>query len=99
MEPEVVARSLSHQRSRSRACYSAFVSAIKAYVKNGRLVLDEPTSLPEGAEVRLWMVDGDDLDDEDRAALHEAIREGFEDAKAGRTIDAADWAAELRARS
>lgn len=76
------------------------MSAINARVKNGRLVLDEPTSLPEGAEVRLWVVEGDDLDDDDdRAALHEAIREGLDDATNGRTIDADEWAAELRARS
>ena len=74
------------------------MSALKAHVKNGRIVLDEPTTLPEGAEVRLWVVDGDDLDDEERAALHEAIREGLDDAKAGRTIDADDWVAELRLR-
>jgi hypothetical protein len=74
------------------------VSAIKAQVKNGRLVLDEATTLPDGAEVRLWIVEGDDLDDEERAALHDAIREGIADAKAGRTINADDWAAELRSR-
>lgn len=75
------------------------MSAINARVKNGRLVVDEPTTLPEGAEIRLWVVEGDDLDDEERAALHESIREGLEDAKAGRTIDADAWAAELRART
>jgi hypothetical protein len=74
------------------------MAALNARVKNGRLVLDEPTTFPEGAEVRLWVVEGDDLDDEDRAALHDAIREGIEDAKAGRTIDAGEWAAELRSR-
>jgi hypothetical protein len=74
------------------------MSAINARVKNGRLVLDEPTSLPEGAEVRVWVIEGDDLDDADRAALHDAIAEGLADAKAGRTIDADEWAAELRAR-
>ena len=74
------------------------MAALNAHVKNGRLVLDEPTTLPEGANVRLWVVEGDDLDDEDRAALHDAIREGIEDAKAGRTIDADEWAAELRSR-
>jgi predicted DNA-binding antitoxin AbrB/MazE fold protein len=68
-------------------------------VKNGRLKLDEPTDLPEGTRVPLEVADAwDDLDDEERATLHEAIREGFEDAKAGRTIDAKEWAAELRAR-
>lgn len=75
------------------------VSAIKAHVKNGRIVVDEPTELPEGSEVKLWVVEGDDLDDPERDALHRAIRDGFADAKAGRTDDALEWAAELRARS
>jgi hypothetical protein len=70
-----------------------------AHVKNGRLTLDEPTDLPEGTVVPLEIADDwDDLGDEDRAALHAAISEGFEDAKAGRTIDAEQWAAELRSR-
>jgi hypothetical protein len=42
--------------------------------------------------------DWDDLDDAERGDLHAALREGFEDAKAGRTIDAEQWAAELRSR-
>ena len=70
-----------------------------ARVRNGRLVLDEPTDLKEGTAVPLEIADDwDELDYEDREALHEAIREGFEDAKAGRTIDADQWAARLRAR-
>ena len=32
---------------------------LKARVINGRLVLDAPTNLPEGAEVELAVVDGD----------------------------------------
>jgi hypothetical protein len=74
------------------------VNALKAHVKEGRLVLDEPTSLPEGAEVQLWVVEGDDLEGDERNALHDAIRQGLEDAKTGRTIDADQWAAELRSR-
>jgi hypothetical protein len=70
-----------------------------ARVKNGRLTLDEPTDLPEGTAVPLEIVDDwDDLDDADRAALHEALRQGFEEAKAGRTIDAEQWILELRSR-
>jgi hypothetical protein len=42
--------------------------------------------------------DCEDVDDAERADLHEALRKGFEDAKAGRTIDAKQWAAQLRAR-
>jgi hypothetical protein len=45
---------------------------VRARVKNGRLVLDEPTDLPEGAEVELEAV-GDDLDPEDRVRLHAAL--------------------------
>lgn len=75
------------------------MSALKARVENGRLVLDEPTDLPDGTVVPLQIADDwDDLDDAERAELHEAIREGFEDAKAGRTIDAEQWAAALRSR-
>jgi hypothetical protein len=51
------------------------------------------------AEIRLWVVEGDDLDEDERAALHDSIRESFEDAKAGRTMDAAEFAAKLRDRS
>ena len=75
------------------------MSALKARVENGRFKLDEATDLPEGMVVPLEIADDwDDLDDEERAALHEALRESFEDAKAGRTIDAKEWAAELRSR-
>jgi hypothetical protein len=50
--------------------------AFKARVQGGRIVLDEPTNLPEGAEVRLLAVDGDDLDEQDRKELHAAIEAG-----------------------
>ncbi len=72
---------------------------MRALVKNGRLTLDEPTDLPDGTLVPLEVAgDWDDLDDQERAALHDALREGFEEAKAGHTIDAEQWAAELRSR-
>jgi hypothetical protein len=77
--------------------------ALKAHVKNGRLVLDEPTDLPEGEVVELVPVDevlasgGDYLDDQDRERLHESIREGIEQMKAGQLIDADEALAELRA--
>ena len=80
------------------------MSALKARVENGRLKLDEPTNLPEGQVIELIPLDevistdGDDLDDEERAALHESIREGIEDMEAGRTVDARTAIAELRSR-
>ena len=72
---------------------------IKAKVHAGRLVLDVPTELPEGAEVELLPLDpGDWLDEADRAALHEALRESEADVENGRLVDADVILKELRAR-
>ncbi len=77
--------------------------ALKAHVKNGRLVLDEPTDLPEGEVVELVPVDevlaggGDYLDDEERERLHDSLRESIEQMKAGQLIDADEALAQLRA--
>lgn len=76
---------------------------LKAHVHNGRLVLDEPTDLPEGEVIELVpidevLADGTDcLDDEERERLHESLRESIQQMKAGQTIDAAEALAELRA--
>jgi len=70
--------------------------AVKARVRGGRLVLDEPTDLPEGAEVQLAMVDGDELDEEQRAALHTAIAEAERELDAGRAVTEEDLWARLR---
>jgi hypothetical protein len=43
-------------------------------VKNGRLVLDEPTDLPEGAEVDVLVID-DELTAEERVELHASLRQ------------------------
>ena len=72
---------------------------LKARVKAGRLVVDEPTELPEGTEIELLPLDpGDWLDDADRAALHEALQASDEDARAGRLVDAETVLRELRSR-
>ncbi|MBI3494235.1 MAG: hypothetical protein HY047_21010 [Acidobacteria bacterium] len=72
---------------------------IKGRVHAGRLVVDEPTSLPEGTEVELLPLDpGDWLDASDRAALHAALAQSQADVAAGRLIDAADVLKRLRAR-
>jgi hypothetical protein len=70
---------------------------LKAHVHNGRLVLDEPTDLPEGEVVYLQPVEADELDAEERARLHEALRESIEQMRSGQTLDAAEALAELRA--
>lgn len=72
---------------------------IKARVRAGRLVVDEPTDLPEGTELELLPLDpGDWLDEADRAALHHALRESNADVAAGRLIDAEDILKEIRSR-
>jgi hypothetical protein len=55
------------------------MQAVKGIVKNGRLVVNEPTELPEGEVVELVPLDevlasgADYLDEEERARRHEAI--------------------------
>jgi hypothetical protein len=72
---------------------------LKARVRAGRLVVDEPTDLPEGTEVELLPLDpGDWLDEADRQALHEALRQSDADVAAGRLTDAAHVLNELRSR-
>jgi hypothetical protein len=75
---------------------------LKAHVHNGRLVLDEPTDLPEGDVVYLQRLDSivaadrDDLDDEERAALHRELEVSIAEADARETDDFATVIAEMR---
>ena len=72
---------------------------IKARVNAGRLVVDEPTDLPDGTELELLPLDpGDWLDDADRVALHKALRDSNADVAAGRLVDADEILRELRSR-
>ena len=70
---------------------------LKARVQKGRLVVDEPTDLPEGTEVELLPLDpGDWLSDEDRSALHRVLVASNAEVEAGRVIDATEVLRELR---
>jgi len=70
---------------------------LKARVRNGRLVLNQPTELPEGTEVDLLCLDpGDWMDPADRAALHATLLESQEDVKAGRLIEGEEVLKSLR---
>jgi hypothetical protein len=73
---------------------------LRAHVKNGRLVLDEPTDLPEGEVIELVRADaeGDERDDDDRAALDESLRVSIEQMNNGQLIDGDEALAKLRAR-
>jgi len=75
------------------------MSGLRAKVKQGRLVLDEPTDLPEGTILQLVVDDeGDDLDEAERQALNAAIARAWESAKAGKGRRADAIVDELRAR-
>ena len=80
---------------RSPRCYPFGMLTVRARVKNGRLVLDEPTDLPEGAEVELEAV-GDDLDPEDRVRLHAALDAADDELRAGKGIPGERILAALR---
>lgn len=69
---------------------------LKARVRNGRFVLDDPaTDLPEGTEVELVVV-GNELDE--RASPLDAIEEGAADIERGDYVDGIAFADELLAR-
>ena len=66
-------------------------------MRGGRLVVDEPTDLPEGIEIDLVDVASwDGLDDEGRARLHDALSASEDDVRAGRLADADEVFAKLR---
>jgi len=72
---------------------------IRARVKNGRLVVDEPTDLPEGLVLDLVIDDeGDELSEDERKVLHAAIQRGWRSVEQGQRIAADDVLRELRSR-
>ena len=77
--------------------YAAAMHSLKAHVENGRLKLDEPTDLPEGAEVDIAVL-GDDLSPKERADLHASLDRALDDSEARRGVDALEYLAQYRAR-
>lgn len=72
---------------------------IRARVKNGRLIVDEPTDLPEGMVLDLVIDDeGDELSEEERRVLHAAIQRGWQSVEQGKGISADEVVRELRSR-
>lgn len=76
----------------------SFMRAFKAHVENGRIVVDEPTDLPDGTELYVVPLrEGDELDDDERAALHAAIEEAEGELDAGQVVSEEELWARLRA--
>ena len=58
------------------------MSGVRARVQNGRLLVDEPISLPEGTVIDLVMDDeGDDLEDAERRARDAAVAVAWQQAQ------------------
>jgi hypothetical protein len=77
--------------------YSGDMTPLRARVQDGRLRLDQPTGLPEGTELDLVIDDeGDDLTEDERQALHEALSRSWTSARAGKLRPAAAIIDELR---
>jgi len=75
------------------------MSRLRAHVKNGRIILDEPTTLPEGTVLDLVPDDeGDQLDEEERKARDAAIQRASASAQAGKGKTAAEVISNLRRR-
>jgi hypothetical protein len=74
---------------------------MKAHVRNGHFVVDEPTELPEGTEVEVALTRVEPfagMDASERAELEQAIEEGYEDFERGDHEDARDFAVQLLAK-
>jgi hypothetical protein len=71
--------------------------SVKVQVIGGRLRLDEPTDLPEGAEVDVVLID-DDLSAEERAELHASLDRALNDSENGRGVDAWEFLERHRGR-
>ena len=75
------------------------MSPLRARVEKGRLVLDEPTTLPEGTLIDLVADDeGDDLTEDERRALHDALSTSWKSGEAGNLRPASAILDELRQR-
>lgn len=72
---------------------------VRAIVRDGRLVVDEPTDLPNGTVLDLVVDDeGDALDDAERAALNLAISGSLREEIEGKTLPVQSILDKLRAR-
>lgn len=74
------------------------MTALKAHVRGGRIVVDEPVDLPDGAELQVYLYDAaaDAMSPEERAALERALERSIAQADAGELIDADEVLAELQ---
>lgn len=78
-------------------CYRDSMNALKAHVKNGQIILDQPEELIEGAPLLVFRVT-DDMSNQERAELEQSVEDGAEDFERGDFEDAREFAARLAAK-
>lgn len=72
---------------------------IRAQVRQGRIIVEEPTDLPEGLVLDLVIDDeGEDLTAEERRHLHRVLTTRWKSASAGNVVRAEDVIRKLRTR-
>ena len=72
---------------------------LKAQVQNGRLVVDEPTGLPEGTVIDLVVADvATKMSSQELRELNVHLEKSWAEAEAGHLIPAEDVLQELRGR-
>jgi len=74
------------------------VTALKAHIVNGRIVVDEPVDLPDGAEIHVYLYDAsaEAMGADERVALERALERSLVQADAGELVEADDVLAELQ---
>jgi len=73
------------------------MTILHALVRNGRVVVDEPTDLPDGAKVDLLLLDAaSDLGPEEQAALEASVGRGLAEADRGELHSVDEVLARLR---
>lgn len=63
------------------------MQVIRATVCHGRIVVDEPTTLPDGYEVVLGVLNDNGMSEAERRRLHASIARGIRGGQAGRETD------------
>jgi hypothetical protein len=90
-------RMLGRGRSGGRRLYEWVMTILHARVRNGRVTVDEPTDLPDGAKVDLLLLDAaTDMDAEEQAALEASIARGLAEADHGELQSIEEVLARLR---
>ena len=78
--------------------YVPVVTALKAHIVNGRIVVDEPVDLPDGAEIHVYLYDASAkaMSADERAALERALERSLVQADTGELVEADEVLAELQ---